>query len=49
MDELARNIDSLEEENRELERKISDANTTNEQKKEKLQNMTEEEKNRAEV
>lgn len=49
MDELSRNIDGLEEENKELERKIEEANKLNEKKKEMLKNMTEEEKNKAEL
>lgn len=49
MDELSRNIDGLEEENKELERKIEEASKLNEKKKEMLKNMTEEEKNKAEL
>ncbi len=41
MDELSRNIDNLEEENKQLERKIEESNSLNEKKKEMLKNMTE--------
>jgi hypothetical protein len=37
----------LDEENKELERKIEEASRLNEKKKEMLKNMTEEEKNKA--
>ncbi len=49
MDELSRNIDTLQEDNRELEAKIEAAVKLNQQKREALNAMTEEEKNKAEL
>lgn len=49
MDQLSRNIDALEEENKDLQRKIDEAAQLNQAKQETLRAMTEEEKNKAEL
>ena len=49
MDELSRNIDTLEEDNTLLERKIEEVRLSNQEKKEMLKHLTQEERNKAEL
>ena len=49
MDELSRNIDALNEQNQALENKIAEAHANNQQKREMLQAMTQEEKSKLEI